>query len=126
MSFRNNCYATVWSVKPYANYTDVRITTSRKGKDGEYTTDFSGFVRFIGDAHKMAAGLKEHDRIQLTEVACTNQYVKEKNTTYYNFQCFAFTPVESTYADTAKQKPKSEQRYNPNIPDDVTDEEMPF
>lgn len=121
MAFRNNSFATVWEVKPSAHYTDVRLSTSRKNKQtGEYETDFSGFVRFIGDAHRMAAGLKQRDRIKLDEVACTNQYVKEKNTTYHNFQCFAFEP-----ADSLQSRPMDND--NPAaIPAGVTEEELPF
>lgn len=119
MSFRNGAYATVWEVKPAANYTDVRLSTSRKSKQsGEYETDFSGFVRFIGDANRMAAGLKQRDRIKLGEVACTNQYVKDKNTTYHNYQCFNFEAAESI-SGRSQDNPAA-------IPAGVTAEELPF
>lgn len=122
MAFRNNSYATVWEIKPNANYTDVRLSTSHKNKQtGEYETDFSNYVRFIGDAHKMAAGLKERDRIHLDEVACTNQYNKEKRTTYYNFQVFAFSSADST-----RNTQTADVKYDPTIPEDVTEENLPF
>ena len=108
MAFRNNSYATIWEVKPSANYTDVRLSTSHKKPNtnpAEYETDFSGYVRFIGDAHKMAAGLRQRDRIKLDEVAATNTYNKEKNITYYNFQCYAFSPADSNRQTAAPQRP---------------------
>lgn len=125
MPFRSNAYATVWETKPSAKYTDVRLSCSSKNKTtGQYESDFSGFVRFIGDAHKMAAGLKTKDRIQLGEVSCTNTYSKENKTTYYNFQCFSFTPAENGHASTAQSTP-TRQVYRPEV-NPGADEELPF
>ena len=65
---------------------------SRKNKQtGEYDTDFSGFVDFIGTAAaRKALTLKEKDRIRLGDVDVTNNYNKEKNITYTNFKIFSF------------------------------------
>lgn len=111
MAFRNNAYATVWDIKPvvkedgsFAACTDVRLSTSRKKPNTnppEYETDFSGFVRFIGDAHKMAAGLRQRDRIRLDEVSATNTYYKETGKIYYNFQCYAFSPADGARQNAA-------------------------
>ena len=81
MGFRKDGFATVWEVKTgKGNYSDVRISTSKKNKQtDQYETDFSGFVRFAGDAHKNASGLKEKDRIKLGDCDVTNSYNKEKN-----------------------------------------------
>lgn len=50
MGFRNGAYATIWEVKPVSDTnTKARISVSRKNKQtGQYETDFSGFVEFIG------------------------------------------------------------------------------
>ena len=51
---------------------------SRKNKNtGEYETDFSGYVGFVGTvAAKKAAQLKEKDRIRLGDVDVTTKYDK--------------------------------------------------
>lgn len=119
MAFRNGAYATVWSVDRKDNYTDVRISTSRKRKDnGEYVQDFGDFARMIGEAHTLAAGLKERDRIRIKECSCTNQYVKSRNMNYYNFQIYSFEMLEDN-------RPASFDVSN-GIPDGVDDAELPF
>ena len=93
MGFRTGAYATIWGVEAKTDTrTQARISISRKNKQtGEYDTDFSGFVDFVGTAAaKKAACLKEKDRIRLGEIDVTNNYVKEKNITYTNFKIFSF------------------------------------
>ena len=85
MGFRTGSYATIWSVESASDTrTKARISISRKNKQtGEYDTDFSGFVDFIGTAAaKKALMLKEKDRIRLGDVDVTNNYSKEKGITY--------------------------------------------
>lgn len=123
MAFRNGAYAKVWEVKPSANYTDARISISRKDKQtGEYTQDFGNYVRFIGDAHRMAAGLQAGDRIQLGEVSCTNQYNKERGVTYYNFQVYSFSVPDGNPATVTTQRPAAKVE----MPDATMNEELPF
>lgn len=93
MGFRTGSYATIWSVESASDTrTKARISISRKNKQtGEYDTDFSGFVDFIGTAAaKKALMLKEKDRIRLGDVDVTNNYNKEKGITYTNFKIFSF------------------------------------
>ena len=92
MGLKNGTFATVWEVKKgNGNYTDVRLSTSRKNKQtDQYETDFSGFVRFIGTAHQNASSLKEKDRIKIGDFEVTNNYDKEKKVTYTNFAVFSF------------------------------------
>lgn len=100
MGFRTGSYATIWSVESASDTrTKARISISRKNKQtGEYDTDFSGFVDFIGTAAaRKALTLKEKDRIRLGDVDVTNNYNKEKNITYTNFKIFSFeTQAEIT------------------------------
>lgn len=125
MGFRNGAYATVWETKPgNGNWTDVRLSISRKNRDGEYETDFSGFVRFIGDAHTGAAHLGEKSRIKIGECDVTNRYDKEKKVTYTNFAVFSFEDADGNNAAT--QPPASTDGDGfMNIPDGI-DEELPF
>ena len=121
MGFRSNGYCTVWEVKAgKGNYSDVRINTSKKNKQtDQYETDFSGWVRFIGDAHKNASGLKEKDRIKIGDCEVTNSYDKEKKVTYTNYAVFNFE-----MADGSVPKTNSDTGFK-NIPADI-DEELPF
>lgn len=121
MGFRSNGYCTVWEVKAgKGNYSDVRINTSKKNKQtDQYETDFSGWVRFIGDAHKNASGLKEKDRIKIGDCEVTNSYDKEKKVTYTNYAVFNFE-----MADGSTPKTNSDTGFK-NIPADI-DEELPF
>lgn len=125
MSFRQNSFCTVWEIKKgTGNFTDVRLSSSKKNKQtGEYETDFTGFVRFIGGAHQKAASLKEKDRIKLGDCEVTNRYDKEKKVTYTNYAVFDFE-----MANGGQQAPQQAQPsvagFEP-IASDV-DCELPF
>ena len=127
MGFRTNAYATIWSVEPVSDTrTKARISISRKNKQtGEYETDFSGFVDFIGTAAaKKSACLREKDRIRLGEIDVTNNYVKEKNVTYTNFKIFSFddadsatnTNTDSNYSDPSPSGVDSGEVEAPRLP----------
>lgn len=93
MGFRQGSWATVWEVKPMSDtFTKCRISTSRKDKTtGQYETDFSGFVAFVGTAAAAkAARLSERERIKLGDVDVTVKYVKESGKQYTNFTVFSF------------------------------------
>ena len=93
MGFRTGSYATIWTVESASDTrTKARISISRKNKQtGEYDTDFSGFVDFIGTAAaRKALSLKEKDRIKLGDVDVTNNHSKETGKTYTNFKIFSF------------------------------------
>lgn len=93
MGFRKDAYATVWEVEPASDVrTKGRISISKRNKTtGEYETEFQGFVNFLGSvAAKKAATLKERDRIKIGDCDVNNNYNKEKNITYYNFNIFSF------------------------------------
>lgn len=121
MGVRQGSYATIWSVEDKGNWSNVRLSTSRKNKQTDaYEQDFGGFVRFIGDAHKNAGSLAERDRIKFGEVEVTNTYNKEKNVTYTNVACFTFEKAESNASSQAKTAPKSSKRV------EQVDEDDPF
>lgn len=128
MAFRVGAFATVWEVKPATgNYTDVRISTSRKNQQtNEYEQDFAGFVRMIGDAHSKAGMLKEKSRIRIGDCAVTNSYNKEKNVTYTNFQVFTFEPADGSASTTnAPAQQNTNKATFMDIPDGIS-EELPF
>lgn len=127
MGFRKEAFATIWSVESTSDtLTKARISISRKNKQtGEYDTDFSGFVSFVGTAAaKKAAGLKEKDRIRLGDVDVTNKYVKEKNITYTNYKIFSFetqNEIDGTSRNTESPEPKK-----PVDDGEVDDDRLPF
>lgn len=126
MGFRTNAYATVWSVESMTDTrTKVRLSISRKNKQtGEYETEFSGFVDFIGTAAaKKAACLKERDRIKLGDVDVTNKYVAEKKITYTNYKVFNFESQNQTEEPQAQTtySVQSEQEFGA-----LDDSELPF
>ena len=128
MGFRNGAWATVWEVKNGAgNYTDVRLSTSKKNKQtDQYETDFSGFVRLVGEAHTNAAALHEKSRIKIGDCDVTNRYSKEKQETYTNFVVFSFENMTENGQNTQKndQKPESNASFM-DIPNGL-DSELPF
>lgn len=131
MGMRNGAFATVWEVKNGSgNYTDVRISTSKKNKQTDkWETDYSGFVRFVGTAHQNASSLKEKDRIKIGDCEITNRYDNDKKITYTNVAVFSFEMADG--AGAAKEAPAG--RPSPatakdafvNVADAI-DEELPF
>lgn len=123
MGFRNGAFASVWSVESgKGNFTKVRLSISRKNKDGQYEQDFAGFCTFIAQAHAKACQLKERDRIKLGDVDVSNTYDKEKQKEYVNFKVFSFEMADST--DTAGQA-KMSPVANPTEGEN-DEEESPF
>lgn len=103
MGFRKESFATIWSIESVSDtLTKARISISRKNKQtGDYDTDFSGFISFVGTAAaKKAACLKEKDRIKLGDVDVTNKYDKEKEVTYTNFKVFSFETQDELDGNT--------------------------
>lgn len=127
MGFRKEAFATIWSVESTSDtLTKARISISRKNKQtGEYDTDFSGFVSFVGTAAaKKAAGLKEKDRIRLRDVDVTNKYDKEKNVTYTNYKIFSFETQNEI--DGASRNAESPEPKKPVDDGEVDDDRLPF
>ena len=101
MAFKNGAYATVWGVEHFSDtMTKVNLSTSRKDKQtGQYETDFSGFVAFVGATNATKATvLKERDRIKLGDVEVSTKYDKERNKTYTNFTVFSFEMADGSQA----------------------------
>jgi len=124
MGFRKESYATVWEVEPVSDtLTKGRISISRKNKQtGEYETDFSGFVSFVGTvAAKNATQLKEKDRIKLGDVDVTNRYDSEKKITYTNYKIFSFEKQDETPPPTGAEKTQSTVDSG-----EVDDSRLPF
>lgn len=96
MGFRKDAYATVWEISGVTNsVTRGRITISRKNKyTGQYETDFSGFVSFMGTAAAgQAIRLQPRDRIKLGDIDVSTNYDKKNNKEYTNYKIFSFETI---------------------------------
>lgn len=126
MGFRNGAYATIWEVRPgNGNYSNVRISISKKSRQtGEYETDFSGFVRFIGSAHENVEFLDERARIKIGECDVTNRYDKEKKQTYTNYAVFSFENADGSSNGTDAQVETDSNGFM-NVSDNI-DDDLPF
>lgn len=128
MGFRKEAFATIWSVESTSDtLTKARISISRKNKQtGEYDTDFSGFVSFVGTAAaKKAAVLKEKDRIRLGDVDVTNKYDKERNTTFTNFKIFSFEMADALQNRQSQTVTEPQPNVDSGEIDD-SDSRLPF
>lgn len=133
MGFRNGAYASVFSVKKgTGNFYDVNLATSHKDKNGEYNTDFRGFVRFIGDAGKVVAKYagqsdkKPICRIKLGNVDTTNTYNKEKNVTYTNHVVFSCEMADGSGQGGSTNNYRDIANYVNSMPSMSADEEALF
>lgn len=123
MGFRKDAYAKVWAVEPVKDtYTKARISISKKNKEtGEWEDDFSGFVNFYGTGvASKAAKLNKGDRIKLGDVDVQARYVKEKNTTYYNFNIYTFE-AQGENSDSGSATTSTQETI-----DDGDVDELPF
>ena len=129
MGLKKNCWLKVWEVKDRKEkYTEIRGSTSKKRDDGSYETDFSGFIRLVGDAHKSAENLKDGDKIQVEAFEVTNQYNKEKNVTYTNYVIYKYGDgTEKTdHTDTEKQDSKKNESVDKEAENPDDDSNLPF
>lgn len=120
MGLRTGAYATIWSVENKGNFSNVRVSISKKNRStGAYEQDFSGYIRFIGEAHKNASTLNERDRIKVGEFEVTTNYDANRKTTYTNYALFSFELPDGS----PKSAPQPLQKYDADLPDT---EEDPF
>lgn len=127
-------WARLWSVDDKGNYSTARISTSRKQKDSNtYETDFSdGFVRLVGEAHKLATSLTIPEKgigIQITSCETTKNYSKKTQKEYVNFTVFGFKLLDGK-GDTTKKPTKSKAKSAEDVAEDDEnedeDEDLPF
>lgn len=128
-------FARVWSVDDKGNYSLVKLSTSRKRRDGEgYETDFQdGFVRFIGSAHEKAKELNPGEKgvsIQITSCEAATNYNEKDKKTYHNYLVYAFNTVDGneskSEANSKKASTKASSKAKKKVEDDNDDEDLPF
>lgn len=125
--FSVNSYLKVWKIKDVKEkYMEAQCSTSKKVADGQYETDFSGFVRFVGHAFNQVKNAKEGDSFKILQCGVTTQYVKEKNITYTNYVVFEVEPSNNNGSGQNNQSTKANKNIDfMSIPDDIS-EELPF
>lgn len=129
MGLRSGGYATVWTTEPISDsVTKCRLSTSKKDKQtGQYETDFSGFVSFVGTLNaKNAAQLKEKDRIKLGDVDVRSKYDPEKRITYYNFTAFSFEPAEKPGTPQQETHTSANNAQPAVLEGEVDEDRLPF
>lgn len=114
MGFRVDAYAKVWEVNDKGNYSEARISISKKNKlTNEYETDFQSRVRLVGQAHNCR--VRANDRIKIKACDVSTRYNKETKVTYTNFVIFEL--------ETDDEQPKAISMED--LPT-VTDSDLPF
>lgn len=114
MGFRIDAYAKVWEVNDKGNYSEARISISKKNKlTNEYETDFQSKVRLVGQAHNCR--VKANDRIKIKACDVSTRYNKETGVTYTNYVIFEI--------ETDDEQPKAMSMED--FPA-VTDSDLPF
>lgn len=86
----------VWEVKPQEKYTDLRISTSKKEKDGSYGQSSNWFPRCVGKAANQAAKFKEGDYVRVKNARITNETYEKDGVKKRAFSMviFEFEPME--------------------------------
>lgn len=109
MGFRVDSYAKVWEIENKGNYSEAKISISKKNKQtNQYETEFQSKVRLVGQAH--TCKVKANDRIKIKSCDVTNKYDKEKKITYTNYVIFEIeTNDEPPKSITVNDLPKVEE-----------------
>jgi len=131
MGFRNDTYATVWEVDVKSDtFTTGRISISHKNKNtGEYETDFSSYVCFVGSAtSKKAGSLAPKSRIKLKSVDVTNKFNKDTRENFYSFKIYDFEVVDNNgSAPTTVRDAASELEFSvESNEEDGGNNQLPF
>ena len=129
MGFRKDAYATVWEISPMSqSMTKVRLSISRKDKQtGNWETDFSGFVAFVGAKNaELAAHLNAKDKVKLGDIDVTTKYDKDKKTTYTNFACFNFEMANGSGSSVESAAEAAVEKAIDQAEEIISDGAVPF
>ena len=135
MIYLEKQYATIWKIETEEKYSNVRLTTSRKDKEGEYHNSNWSFVRFIGEAHDkvkdITLGDKEKLRIKITSGHFTNEPYEQDGEKKYpknpKFVVFKFEFSDNkTETNSSKTDTKSKKGYDTPPAVDDEDDGVPF
>ena len=125
-------YARVWNVEDKGNYSVVKVSTSKKRKDGDgFETDFqTNFVRFVGEAHKLLSSINVPEKgvgIQITNCEATTPYSSETKKGYNNYVVFSFDLIDGNASGGSKKASPAKSSKNKHTEaDDEDSADLPF
>lgn len=126
--FSTGSYAHIWKLEDKGNYHVAQMSTSKKNNEtGEYEKDWNdSFVRLVGTAHNQAKTLDTSKNVRIGRCGVSNNYNKEKNTTYTNYIIFNFEDGDSGSGNNNTQKPQKSKDDFMDVSASIDDDELPF
>lgn len=126
--FSTGSYAHIWKLEDKCNYHVAQMSTSKKNNEtGEYEKDWNdSFVRLVGTAHNQAKTLDTSKNVRIGRCGVSNNYNKEKNTTYTNYVIFNFEDENSNSGGSNTQKPQKSKDDFMDVSASIDDDELPF
>lgn len=115
MGFQKGTFCSVWEVKESKSgkYTDVKLSHSQKDKTtGEYKTDFSAYVAFIGAAHNKAKKLNVKDRIVIENCDVEAVWDKEAGKMNVRFKVFDFNMADGSSGSGGENSGGNKSSYS--------------
>lgn len=115
--FSNNSYAKIKEVENKGNYSNCKISISKKNKEtNKYDTDFIGWVKFLGKAHNQKP--QADQRIKIVSCGVQNCYTKDDKLEFLKSPSYIVFDYElqDTENNHATLTPLA----------DVDEEELPF
>ncbi len=82
-------YVSVFNPNIKDKYVQANLTTSKKIEDNNYENMYWK-ARFVGNAFEAAKGLKDKDKIEITNGIIENNYDKENEKLWVNVTIFEF------------------------------------
>ena len=135
MGLRVNAFATIKEATDKGNYTDCKITISRKDKrrNGAWCTTFVGWATFVGKAHLLRP--MQDQRIKILDFEVTNGYLDHNGEQKWNnnpkVAIFDYELQDETRNNQGNGKPMSfgASSFIPSAQtfDDISDDtDLPF
>ena len=112
-------YATIWKVEDKGNYSNVRMSTSRKDKKNEdaYLNSNWSFIRFVGKAHEKVTGLGAKTRITINKGGLTKEpYMKEGEKVYPKEPSFVVFDFDLSDSPQQKEEEDFQQPDESDMP----------
>ena len=102
----NKGYVKIWKIEPKGKYTEIRMSSSEKDKDGNYINSNWSFVRCVGKAHNQIAKMQEGDRAEIKSAKISNETYTDKEgnkKTGFRFVVFEFADSDGSEPTETKQ-----------------------
>lgn len=130
MGLRVNAFATIKEAIDKGNYTDCKITISRKDKkrNNVWYNTFTGYATFVGKAHLLRP--MKDQRIKILDFEVTNGYLDYNGEQKWNDKCkvaiFDYELQDLTQNKTPNYGVPNYTQNTMNFEDIGTEDELPF